>query len=316
MTLTQERTYKPKKKRKLTPGQIVFIICMCVWPLCIWILFTIVCSIDGWIAAFQRWSPMKRQYVWVGWDNFELVLNGIFKDTAIDWKNAILNSIYLFLFNNFVMIPIGVFFGYLLYKKMPFASVFRVIFYLPNIISPIVLTMAFKYMLNVSYGPIPKVLSFFGLPLPANGFFADPNWAFPIILIYNLWAGLGYFVVMVTGAMNRIPKEVLEVGMLDGISITREFWQVVVPLIMETIKVLFLSGVSIIFSYFLTPMLLTKGGPYDGISSTIALKQQQYIDSGNINEASAWGIITSIVAFPLTNGVRFLLDKLFPPIQY
>lgn len=318
-TRQESRKYKPKKKH-LKWYQYLFIFALCAWPLAMFGIWTVYCSINGWVSSFQRWSSKAQAYVYVGWKNYQYVFDS-FKtvegSTSMSgYLRSMLNSLIIFAVNNFIMIPVGVFFAYMMYKKTPGSNFFRVVFFFPNIISPVVLTMAFKYMFSMDFGPMVKLLELFGVTLPTNGLFADISTAFMMILIYNIWAGLGYYVILITGTISRIPNEIIEAGQLEGISVTREFWQVVFPLSSETVKVLFLNGVGIIGTYFLTPMLLTGGGPYDFATTTIALAQQNLIDAGNANQAAAFGIIVSLVMFPLTNGVRLILDKCFPTITY
>lgn len=182
-----------------------------------------------------------------------------------------LNSFSVFLWNDFVIVPISLFCAFILYKKMPLGGAFKVIFFLPSIISVVVLTLAYRFMFDASFGFIPELLESIGLgdKVPFDGYFADKNYAWWMILLYGLWSGIGYNIVLVSGAMARIPEEIIEAGKLDGLSTFRELFSVTIPLIGPTLGTLLLLGTTVIFTYFLQPQLLlgdnaaTDGRLYD-----------------------------------------------------
>ena len=72
-------------------------------------------------------------------------------------------SIYFFLLNDFVILPLSFFAAFFLYKKMPLGNVFRVLFFIPSIISVVVLTMLFSFMFDSSIGVVDSLLRAIGL---------------------------------------------------------------------------------------------------------------------------------------------------------
>ena len=203
-------------------------------------------------------------------------------------------------------------------KKVWGTKVFRIIFFLPNIISIVVLTMAFRFMFDSSFGPINYLLRGIGLEklIPANGWLGDKSTALIMVLVYCLWAGIGYNVVLLSGSMNRIPPEIYEAARLDGVGVGRELTQIVVPMISGTITTLFVSGISVIFTLFLQPMLLTNGGPYNGLSSTIAFFIVNTINAGDLYHAAATGLVFSIIGIPIIQLIKWGIEKLLPVVEY
>jgi multiple sugar transport system permease protein/N-acetylglucosamine transport system permease protein len=268
--------------------------------------------------AFQDFNYFegKENFVWL--DNFDWAMNELYRLGREDLKNCIVNSVLLFVSNNFVILPISVFCAYIFYKKLPCGGIFKVIFFLPNIISVVVLTLAFSFMFNASFGPVNEVLNLLGLGelIPANGWLSSKETAFPMILFYCLWAGIGYNVVLLSGAIGRIPEEVIESGKLDGIGMWRELFVIVIPLIFPTITTLFVTGVTVIFTLFLQPMLLTGGGPYSHISGTIALYIVELVNASDLYKASAIGLLFSAVGVPLVLIIKFILEKISPDVEY
>ena len=309
---------KLHKKKRMPLGRALFIAAMVAYPLLQFLVFWAYVNVDTVIMSFQKLDYGLGREVFVGWDYYAWVWNRLTNPDMPELRNSILNSIYLFLSNNFVLLPISVFCAYILHKKVPGSKIFRVIFFLPNIISVVVLTMAFSFMLNSSFGPVNSVLKALGLGglIPANGWLGDKSTVMPMVLIYCLWAGIGYNVVLLSGAINRIPNEIFEAGKMDGIPMWRELFQVVLPMLSGTITTLFVSGVGVIFTLFLQPMLLTGGGPYDGLSSTIALYIMNLVNANSLYRASAVGMIFTLIGVPLVQGVKWLMERFFPAVEY
>ena len=306
------------KKRKPSLSRTLFIILMIAWPLVQFLVFWVYVNFDMIVMSFQKLDYISGKEIFVGLKNYEWVWDSLTDPVQPALRNSILNSVLLFLSNNFILLPVSIFFAYIMQKKVKGSSVFRVIFFLPNIISVVVLTMSFRFMFDSTFGPINNLLKSMGLGgiIPANGWLGDKNTALPMVLIYCLWAGIGYNVVLLSGAMNRIPSEIYEAGKLDGIGMWRELVRIVVPMISGTITTLFISGVSVVFTLFLQPMLLTGGGPYDGLSGTIALFIVQSINAGELYHAAATGMIFTIIGIPLIQLIKWGMEKLFPAVEY
>jgi ABC-type sugar transport system permease subunit len=311
------QNYKPKKK-KLPFSRKVFIVLMIAYPLLQLAVFWLYVNFDTVLMSFQKLDYSSGAEVFVGWDNYSWVFDQLSMSDFPDLWYCIRNSVILFAVNNFVILPIALFCAYIFYKKLPGRSFFRVIFFLPNIISIVVLTMAFSFMFDSTFGPINAFLKAIGLGavIPANGWLGDKNTAFNMVVLYCIWAGVGYDVVLITGAINRIPTEVIEAGKIDGIGMWREFFQVVLPMISSTIMTLFITGVTVIFTIFLQPMLLTNGGPYSHLSGTIALYIVELVDRGDLYKAAAVGMIFSIIGIPLIQLIKWGAEKLCPQVEY
>lgn len=316
MTIARDRKFH--KKKKISVGRIIFICCMVAWPLIQFLVFWLYVNFDTILMSFQKLDYDTGLEVFVGWTNYEWVFNKLTNPDQPELRNAIINSVYLFLSNNFVLLPLSIFFAYILHKKVPGSKIFRVIFFLPNIISVVVLTMVFGFMFDSTFGPVNSFLELIGLGgiIPANGWLGDKNTVMIMVLVYCLWAGIGYNVVLISGAINRIPQDIFDAGKIDGIPMWRELFQVVIPMISGTITTLFVSGVSVIFTLFLQPMLLTGGGPYDGLSSTIALFMMQLVNANQLYRAAAVGMIFTIIGVPLIQLVKLTLEKFLPSVEY
>ncbi len=304
-------------RKKAQWKRALFIFSFIAIPLLHFTLFFIYTNADTIFLSFQTFDNSTGGYKWVGFRNYTEFFTSFVQPYSILPK-AVRNSIYFFLLNDFVILPLSFFAAFFLYKKMPLGNVFRILFFLPSIISVVVLTMLFSFMFDSSIGVFDSLLRSLGLGehIPELGWFGDRRTAMPLLLVYCIWAGIGYNVVLLSGAMSRIPQEIIESGRLDGMSMSREMWSITLPLVGSTISTLLMMGVTVIFTLFMQPMLITNGGP-SGETYTIALYIVNSIRSeGNLTMGATVGILCALVGTPIVILVRKILEKTFPIYEY
>ena len=209
--------------------------------------------------------------------------------------------------------------GYFLYKKVLGYKIFRVIFYIPCLVSPIILVNIWKNMLGP--GGMFNRLWVYGFGLE----YADPlssssDMAIWIILLFSFWGGFGTDLLIFVGAMNRIPQEVLDAGEIDGCGMGREFFSLIIPLVWETLStMLMLQSMS----------LFTATGPilYFTPNNTSTYTLQYYIfnllygsgGGGGVNEynqVAAIGLFFTMIALPLVIAGRLIMSRANKDVAY
>ena len=311
------RQRRTKSRKSL--NEKVFILVMLAIPDLHFLVFFVYINIDTVVLTFQE-KTLQGDYVFLSqpFRNYTEFFSTAFKSYSV-FPKAVRNSIIFFLLNDVVIVPVSVVLTYFLYKKMPLANVFRIIFYLPSIISVVVLTMLYRFMFDSSIGLIDSALNALGLGhlIPQHGWMGTKESALGLVIVYCIWSGLGGNVVLLTGAMKRVPVEIIESGKLDGVGMFRELWSIIIPLIGTTLATLFMLGTTVIFTFFLQPKLLTNGGP-NGETYTIAMYIVDNVkgDIGDLTKGATVGVICAIVGTPLVILTRKLLDKVFPVYEY
>ncbi len=245
---------------------------------------------------------------------------------------------------NLIILPLAIVTAYAFYKRVYGERFYRVIFYLPSIIAITTLAMSFRELfvdlgplydpeVSGSYtltGPIAKLMKLFGfsgdsnLTVTQEGFGYDNIWY--LIIFFCVFVGLGTNVVLMCGAMMRIPVDVTEALRLEGCGFFRELRSVTLPMIMPTITTWMIMIVTSVFSFSITPMLVAgldvEGAATTARTNTIPLiiYVETVAQKGDPNEAmksaQALGVLFSLIMMPLVFLTRWICEKLTPDISY
>ena len=310
---------KPKMGGKAKRN--IFIILMLAYPVIQFIVFWGAVNINTIIMTFQRQviTISEGDYSistnFSGFQNYGMVFRNILNDEFT--QRRLINSLLYMPVNSFIILPLSLIFSYFLAKKVPLSNFFRVVFFLPSILPIVVLTMSFGLTLDPTFGPINSILkSLFGEEYIPPSWFGFNNWPLnqTMILVYCTWAGLGANIVLLNGAISRIPQEIIEYGKLEGISYTKEFLHVVIPMIWPTIATTFMLGCTAVFIIMMQPMLLT---PIDPSTDTIALMIYNSVYSnGDSFYTATFGVVLSLIGAPIILLIRKFMLSRYKDVEY
>ena len=312
-----------RHKKKLTKNTLrdwrFCAICL-AYPVIQFVLVWSFVNIGGVLLAFKRYYAWG-DWEWCGFFQFAKVIDDLLhstvNQTGVSWLNStrveLLNSFGYGFVTIFISLPLSLLFSYFLSKKMPLSNVFRVIFFLPNVIPIVALTLAFKLPFDSTYGYMYKVFTAFGL---SGGIFESWPSSQIWIYIYCIWAGLGYYILLLSGAIGRIPKEIYESAEIDGAGYATELIKITVPLVWPTIITLVVLGMTNVLTLYLQPYLMTNGE-----ASTYTIAMSIFVSTSSYNpvqycEAAAKGLLFTIVWAPIVMLVRNLMSRCFRDVDY
>lgn len=308
------------KKRIMTrkTKQTIFIICMLAFPIAHFCVFWVWKNYSSIMLAF------RNQYTdELGFDNFQK----FFKQFASDWsqgrgvKIAIENTLLTVAQRMFVSTPLVVFTAYVLFKKYYGHMFFRVVFYIPGIIGTVIMATMLGYVLD-TVGPIVKAGSALGI-----------KWSFDILqtgllgntgsarITYFVTAMLGISgstVLLLTGALQRIPQDLFDSMKIDGVGMFREFTHFVVPFCWPTIGVMWIMTFAGVWGDYSRVMMLTNGNyntnnfAYYLFGNTI----QAINGTVSYNYVAAMGLLLTAFVAPATLFLRWVSSKLVEPIEF
>lgn len=264
-------------------------------------------AINGYsiLLAFSDGEPFKAPFTL---RNFKMFLqdmqdNGIL---ALALKNT-LKYFVVGIIQQFICYVVA----YFLYKKVPGYKVYRFTFYLSALIAPVITTAIFMELIRVG-GPLWKIMDqVFGIQF--NALLSRPETATNTIIAYMFLSGIGTSYLIFLGAMNRIPKEIIEAGKLDGCSTWREFWSLVFPMTFGTYATFFLMGLCGVFTAS-GPILYFTQGAADTTTLGYWLFTQVIGDS--YNYPAAVGVVFTLAGVPILLICRYIINKADPEVTY
>ena len=174
------------------------------------IIFYIVVNFNSFLLAFKDFSATGLEYTWT-FDNF----SGWFTNESqkADLWTSIGVSLKSYAIMLIVSIPLGLFFSYYMFKKMPASGVFRVLLFLPSILSAAVLAVIYKNMSEWALGGTDGIIS----KLMGETFrFWDKDHRYTSMILFCIFFSFGTNVLMYTNKMNSISPEIIESAHLDN----------------------------------------------------------------------------------------------------
>lgn len=236
--------------------------------------------------SFTDWNVVTGDAPWVGADNYRAVLDDPrVADSAIfTAKFAVITTILANI--------IGLGLALLVTQPIFLAKVYRVMFFVPNVIGGVILGYVFRFIFSTAFGAIGDAtgIGFFQLPwlgTPATGF-----WATVIVFV---WKTSGYLMVIYVAAIVSIDDSLVEAATIDGANWWQMTRRVTLPLIMPAVTVSVFLTLSISTKLFDVNFALTNGGPY-GSTEAFALNiYNEAFTYNNQGVASAKAVIFFVV---------------------
>ena len=296
--------------KPLQKGKTLFILALVIIPILNFIVFWVIVNINSFVLAFQVYDRTTKSY-FLSLGQFETVFTDLKNGMDGELLPAFGNTMIYFWVNLLIMLPSSYLVSYFLYKKITFYGFFRVIFFMPSIISSVVLVAVYKNFL-LPGGVVDSVVRTFGGTMP--NFLNTHDGATGMMLGYVIWSGFGVNVVLYQSAMKRIPESVIEAAKLDGVGMWREIFQIVTPLVWSTI----MTTLTLAISAFLTadgPILLFTEGTQKTSTISFYIYWIVYKKSQH-NYGAAIGIVCSLISMPIVFGSRYLLSKVFENVEY
>lgn len=220
-----------------------------------------------------------------------------------NYRNLITSGKLLFLFkNNLIMlsaIPILIFISliiaYLLFEEIWGWKVFRILFYLPAVLSSVIIGFLFRTFFAL-YGPLNEILRLTNLELFVIDWLSRGSTAFIVVITAMIWSQFGMAVLIFLSGMSSIEYSVLESALVDGANWWQRFFRIILPMIIGTIEFYMVVLVIIFFTAsFGFIYSITSGGP--GFSTT-TLEYMIYVKafkSNLLGQSSALATILFII---------------------
>lgn len=305
----------PEKTRTMAAGKrsaLIFYICILALPVLQLCVFYVGINVNTIKLAFQRFDYANGEYAFNGLTNFREFINNLKNLTVLQY--AVKNSAILYLVGLVIGLPLNLAFSYFLYKKVPMSGLFRVVLFMPQILSSIVMSLMFVYFVERG---VPAIAEIFGRTLPS--LLGKRDTTFPLIVFFCIWSGFGTQIIIYSTAMSGVDESLIEVGKLEGINFFQEFFRIVLPLIYPTITTFLVVGIASFFTHQAS-LYNIYGQNAPEYTQTIGYYLFVQVVGSNATladypRASAAGILFTLIAAPLTILVKNLLEKYGPSTE-
>ena len=228
-----------------------------------------------------------------------------------NFLQAMQNSIAIIVLVTLCTIFFAIMFGAILHRgKFKGKNFFRIIFYIPNILSIVVIAGIFGAIYNPSTGLLNTFLDAIGLGFLKQQWMGDQNIVLYSIIFALIWQAIGYYMVMYMASMAAIPQDLYEAASLDGATEIQMFFRVTLPLVWSNIRTtLTFYIISTINLSFLFVQIMSDGGPNGHSEVFLNYMYKQAYGAGVYGYGMAIGVVVFIFSFALAAIVNKITER-------
>lgn len=231
--------------------------------------------------------------IFVGLENFKT----LFSDPV--FMKSIFNTVFFVVAIVFLTIVFGLFVAATVYdKSAKFVSFVRGSFYLPVMVSMVVMSMIWNFLLNPANGLISYVFSEFGVE--GVNLLGNKTWVMPTIVFVTFVGNVGQSIILYIAAMIGIPEDYFEAAQIDGATRWQRISKILIPLVKPTTLYLTIVNIIAVLKIFVVIQLLTGGGPNNASVTMMYYLYQNAFVYNNTGVAAAVGVLMFFIALALS----------------
>lgn len=282
---------------------------MCVAPATLlFFIFMILPTINVFRLSMFETGAYSPNETFVGFKNFQTLL----KDA--NFIRSMQNMILLVVVVTIITFAFALLFaGILTREKLKGQNFFRIVFYIPNILSVVVIAGIFSAIYKPENGMLNSIIGLFrdmSDPILWKG----QSLVIVSIIIAMVWQAIGYYMVMYMSSMASVPESLYESSGLDGAGRVAQFFQITIPLIWTNIRTtLTFFIISNINLAFLFVKAMTSGGP-NGASDVALNYMYSQKDAGLFGYSMAIGVVIFLFSFALSAIVNKVTER--EPLEF
>ncbi|MCF6269109.1 MAG: sugar ABC transporter permease [Melioribacteraceae bacterium] len=249
----------------------------------LFVAFPVIFSV---FLTFHKWniiSPMEFS----GLNNYFR----LFQD-AVFFK-SIGNTLIFLVIHIPLQIIVALFIAEILNQNIKFKGFYRSAFFLPVIVSGVVVTMLWQQLYGFDSGLLNRLLISVGLP--KVGWLIDPSMAMPSIAIMATWKNVGLYIILFLVGLQTVPPHYYEAAELEGATHWQKFFHITLPMINPTIFMVVILSTIGGFSLFIEPYIMTGGGPLNSTISAVLYIYKQGFFYYHMGYATTLGLFFAML---------------------
>ncbi|MDN4594531.1 carbohydrate ABC transporter permease [Polycladomyces subterraneus] len=248
-------------------------------------------ALQGIYYSLTDWNGYRPTYHFIGLKNYWLLLNDedVLHSYLFTFKYAIVATIIVNVLS--LLIALG------LNAKIPFRNFFRAVYFLPNILSILIVGFIFNYLFGQV---IPELGQKWGISFLSSNILGNEKWAWVGIVIVGVWQSIAFNTILYLAGLQTIPDELYEAASLDGAGKWRQFRFITFPLIAPFFTINMVLAMKNNLNVFDHVIAMTGGGPGRATESIAVLIYQGGFTGGEFSYQSANAVIFLLVIVTLT----------------
>ncbi len=223
------------------------------------ILFTIIVILPIFFSvqySTLKWNGFSKG-IFVGISNYK----NLFVNNTDGFIQSVINSLILALISVVIQLPISLLLALILARGVRGERFFRTVYFVPVVVSTVVIGQLWMKVYNVDYGVLNTVLRALGLGKYANAWLADTHTALAAVFIAMLWQYIGYHMLLLYAGAKSISPDIYEAARIDGANEGQMAFRISIPLMKPIICVCIIFAVTGSFKAFDLIYVMTGGGP-------------------------------------------------------
>lgn len=288
----------------------LFITCCLSPAVILFIVFMVIPTINVFKMSLFKWGGFSPNKEFVGLNNFRI----LFEDQR--FYQSFQNTLLLLILVTLITFVFAIMFATILtQEKIKGANIFRIVFYIPNILSVVVIAAIFSAIYDPKNGILNSFIRLFRPDQPDILWLGDQK-----IVIYSLvaamvWQAVGYYMVMYIASMSSIPKSLYESAGMEGAGKITQFFQITLPLIWTNIRTtLTFFIISSINMSFLFVQAMTSGGPDGSTEVFLSYMYKQAYTNSSYGYGMAIGVVIFIFSFALSAVISAITKR--EPLEF
>lgn len=250
--------------------------------------------------TFNKWniiSPME----FIGFGNFIR----LFQDDL--FFKSIYNTLKFLVVHIPLQIIVALLLAELLNQKIVLRPFFRAAFFLPVVVSGVVVSMLWQQLYGFDTGILNRLLTTFGLG--KVGWLVNPDMAMVSIAIMATWKNVGLYVILFLVGLQTVPPQYYEAADLEGASHWQKFWYITLPMINPTIFMVVILSTIGGFSLFIEPYIMTGGGPLNSTLSAVLYIYKQAFTFYHMGYSATLGFFFAFIILAVVVIQKRFIEK-------
>lgn len=225
-------------------------------PFAIYVILVIIPSLSSFYFALTDWNADRIHHpVFIGFENFKEIFRS--EDLTLGITNTLIFTVVTTVFKCVLGLLLAIALNNLLVRSR---NILRTIFYIPGILSTVVIGLSFSAILHPE-GLLNRSLRSIGLYFLEMNWLVDQGIAMLAISAVDVWKSIGFVMIIFIAGLQAISKQYYEAAMIDGANALHRFYYITVPGIMPAFNVNFILSLIGGLKVFEQVYILTNGGP-------------------------------------------------------